>query len=703
MITPTTMPNNESSEGDAAGVESAPTRESTLDAPPLLPVTESIDWLRFTLSSIGDGVIAADREGHVSFLNAVAEKMTGWAAQEAIGVELTKVFQIVDEDTKSTVENPALRSIRDAQIVGLANHTLLIHRDGTVRAIEDSASPIVSASGQVVGAVLIFRDITERKKSAIALRRSEMRYRRLFQTAKDGILILDANSGRITDANSFMCGLVGMGVHELIGKEVYEIGMAEDEADNKASFRELQAKQYIRHEHLPLRGRSGQPVAVEFIANVYLEGDSLVAQCNVRDIAERSRMEQQIAQQSTELAEQSRRKDEFLAMLSHELRNPLAPIRAALYLLKIQERGSANLIQQQAREIIERQVTNLTKLVNDLMEISRVVSGRIRLELQPLDLNQVVAHAVESTAPLFEHHRHARSVTLCTEPLWVHADATRLEEVFVNLLNNAAKYTPDSGHIEVNCQHQMTGERHEAVIQVRDNGMGIEHDLLPRIFDLFSQADRSLARSAGGLGIGLTLVHRLVEMHGGTVEASSQGPSEGSLFVVRLPLIAPPLLADHLDPATRPEAPAPGPAVRVLVVDDNIDFVKMIASVLHHRGYSVRRAHNGPEGLLMAQQWRPEVVVLDIGLPDMDGYEVARRLRAAPPGADEAGPGAGKSEPPRMRLIALTGYGREADVILAREAGFDNHLVKPCDIDELERMIAAVPRTNLGGQHEIIR
>lgn len=643
------------------------------------------ELLRVTLSSIGDGVITTDRHGKVATLNPVAQQLTGWTQAQAVGHPLEHVFRIVNQETRASVENPALRALREGIIVGLANHTVLISKDGTERNIDDSAAPIKNDKGEIAGAVLVFRDITERYVKDQALRDSEMRYRRLFQAAKDGVLILDAHTGKITDANAFMGGLIGIDANELLGKELHDIGLFGDTEASKQAFRVLQENKYIRYEHLPLQNRQGQTVEVEVVANVYQEGDALVAQCNVRDISQRVAMEKKIQEQAAALAEESRRKDEFLAMLSHELRNPLAPIRSAVHLLRAQERaGSENIIQRQAHEIIERQVANLTKIISDLMEVSRVVSGRIRLRLQTVDLNEVVRHAAETAAPLFAARRHEVVLQLCPGNIWVNADPTRMEEVFINLLNNAAKYTPDGGRIEVWCEHPR-GANH-AQMRVRDNGVGIEPDMLRggRIFDLFTQADRSLDRSEGGLGIGLSLAHRLVALHGGSIEAHSPplAPEDdtkgvgGSEFIVRLPIVPPPRSAELGEPeghATQSDG------LRVLVVDDNVDLVLMLCTSLRQQGYSVQSAHTGPDGLSVALQWRPDVLLLDIGLPGLDGYEVARRLRIDP----QLGSAGNK-----MRLIAITGYGRTADVALAREAGFDGHLVKPVDFKDLEKMMA---------------
>ncbi|MGV3636978.1 MAG: sensor histidine kinase, partial [Flavobacteriales bacterium] len=299
--------------------------------------------------------------------------------------------------------------------------------------------------------MLGFEDNTARSVAQEVIRVAEVRYRRLFQTAKDGILILDAHSGQVIDANAFMEGLVGLETGELLGKQLHEIGMFKDIEQNKAAFRELQRARYIRYEHLPVQNRRGGTVEVEFIDNVYLEGERLVAQCNVRDISERVRLEKQVVMQAMSLADEARSKDQFLAMLSHELRNPLAPIRSAVHLLKLQRGKEMDEVERQALDIIERQVGNMTGLVSELLEVSRVINGRIHLSLCAVEMHQVLEHAMETVAPLFVKYRHSHLLNACPHPLWVDADPRRLEEVFVNLLTNAAKYTPEGGHIEVAC------------------------------------------------------------------------------------------------------------------------------------------------------------------------------------------------------------------------------------------------------------
>ena len=392
-----------------------------------------------------------------------------------------------------------------------------------------NASRMESVNGQPELILIAIEDITKHRRAEVAVQTSEVRYRRLFETAKDGILVLDAETGKILDANPFMTELLSYSHAELLGKELWMIGLFNDKSENEAAFRELQQHGYIRYDHLPLKRKDGERAEVEFVSNLYYVNRRHVAQCNIRDTSERSRLERQMKEQAVALADLHRRKDEFLAMLSHELRNPLAAILSAVQLLLLERDESA--LQQQARRIIERQVGQLVHLVDDLLEVSRISTGRIHLRREQLDMRVIVQRGVETVRPMIDQRRHALDVHLPSEPVWINGDATRLEQVVVNLLNNAAKYTDEGGHIWLSL-HQ---EGNETVLQMRDSGVGIAPELMPRIFDLFTQADRSLARSQGGLGIGLSLVQRLVEMHAGKVEVSSV-LGAGSEFIVRLPV-----------------------------------------------------------------------------------------------------------------------------------------------------------------------
>jgi PAS domain S-box-containing protein len=519
-------------------------------------------------------------------------------------------------------------------------------------------------------------ELTEKaEKAEAAARNSEERYRALFAAAPMGVFVCDTDAV-IQHYNAWAVKLWGReptcGVEKHCGStklwrpdgtllphaqsptvEVLRTGIPADNVEVS----------------IERPDGSRLPVLVNFAPLKDARGEITGVITSFVDITERILLERKTQEQAVALADLHRRKDEFLAMLSHELRNPLAPIANAVYLLRAE--GDGTRLQQQARSVIERQVGQLTRLVNDLLEVSRITTGQVRLEQERLDMRQVVERAVGTVQPLIDRRKHDLTVSLPAEPVWLHADPSRLEQVVVNLLNNAAKYTEDGGRIAV----AVGQEGDEMVLRVRDTGVGIAPELLPRIFDLFTQADRSLDRSQGGLGIGLSLVRGLVEMHRGTVEVTSDGLGRGSEFVVRLPVLLSPA-----PPATPPEEPAerPAHARRVLVVDDNVDTAESLAELLKLSGHDVRLAHTGPDAVDAAMAFAPEVVLLDIGLPGLNGYEVARRLRANPALTG-------------LRLVAVTGYGRDTDLQLAKEAGFDQHMVKPVDPAKVLALLSAPP------------
>ena len=1005
-------------------------------------VREGRELLRVTLASVGDGVATTDTQGRVTYLNPVAESLTGWADGEARGRPLAEVFRVVNESTRQEVENPAVAALRGV-VVGLANHTALVARGGTERPIDDCAAPIRDGDGKVAGCVLIFRDITqrrraerlvsesqqqvaatlesvregvirydrdwrvvyanaegerinqfarsdaigktpwelfpavvgtrleaefrravadqatvefenfyepwgrwyslkcyptpdgglttlardtteqkaqrealaasearfragieavsslvwtndaqgmmtgeqagwgnftgqdregyqgygwskavhpddaqptidawseavaaktpfafehrvrrhdgqwrlctvravpvfdgqgeiiewvgvhtditERKLAETALTASEVRYRRLFESAKDGILILDANAATITDANPFMAELLGYSQDEFVGKELWQIGLFKDAEASKAAMRELQGKGYIRYEDLPLETKAGRRVSVEFVSNVYGEAGEAVIQCNVRDITDRKRMqdtlkeserrfrtlveqvkdyaifmtdpegratswnegvgrvlgfaegewvgrdivplvftpedvrggvarrefddaaasgtagddrwmvrkdgtrffalgvltalhdeaggllgftkvmrdqtdrkrlEDRLRHLAADLSESDRRKDEFLATLAHELRNPLAPIRNGLQAIRMTGVGGAV---EKARSMMDRQVTQLVRLVDDLLDISRVTSGKLQLRRGRVELKAVIDAAVETSRPAIEQAGHEFVVGVQDEPIFVDGDHTRLAQVVSNLLNNSAKYTHRGGHIRLAVRR----EGGTAVVSVTDDGIGIPPAMLEKVFGMFTQVDRTLEKTTGGLGIGLSLVKGLVEMHGGTVEARSEGEGRGSEFVVSLPVAPPaPALSDGSDKGGE-EVVTPGPR-RILVVDDNADAADSLGQLLELLGNEVRTAYDGEAGVRAASEFRPAVIVCDIGMPKVSGYDAARRVRAEPWGEG-------------MVLVALTGWGQDDDRRKTTEAGFDHHLVKPVEFAALTKLLAGLP------------
>jgi signal transduction histidine kinase len=390
------------------------------------------------------------------------------------------------------------------------------------------------------------------------------------------------------------------------------------------------------------------------------------------DRAERKRLEEELRRRAEELLEADRRKDEFLAMLSHELRNPLAPVRNALQLMRL--RGTNDPILSQALDIITRQVQHMAQLIEDLLDVTRVTRGKIQLRKERLVLAEPVVHAAEAVRSLMEKRRHHFVVTLPEEPLILEADPVRLEQILVNLLTNAAKYTDPGGRIDLSVARQDS----QAVIRVRDTGVGIKPEMQAHIFDLFMQVEHTLDRSEGGLGIGLTLVHRLIGLHGGTIEVASDGPGRGSEFIVRLPACTEGDLGRSEDRAASSSAglvETAAEARRILIVDDNRDGAESLAMMLGLWGHEVSIAYDGATALRLANSERPELVFLDIGLPEMDGYTVAQRLRAAP-------------ETNGLVLVALTGYGQDEDRRRSERAGFNLHLVKPLDPEVVQELLA---------------
>ncbi len=685
------------------------------------------DWFQITLSCIGDGVIAADREGRMNYLNRAAEKLTGWTLADAAGETIEKVFRIVRETTGEPVQQPVRQVIERGLTVEQGGNALLIARDGSerpicglgdgqwdiqeLRSLLEEIIPRDRAfsdfevehdferigrktmllntrrfppEGEHNLILLCIKDVTERNRADCALAASEVRYRRLFEAAHDGILLLEPDTRKITDANPFMVQLLGYPRGELVGKELWEIGLLRDEKESQEAFHALRETGSIRYEHLPLRSKGGERRDVEFVSNVYQENDRQVIQCNIRDITERRRMAEEREQllqaaegardraeaHEKQLADADRRKDEFLGMLAHELRNPLAAISGAVDLARTPgmeaQRGWTD-------DVIKRQVKHLARLIDDLLDVSRISQGKIHLRKEPVDLHAVVERAVEMVAALVEEKGLDLSISLPPGDLPLVADPTRLEQIVFNLLNNAAKYTERGGRIRVSARRE--GE--ELCITVRDTGVGLEAGMLARVFELFTQVDDSLDRSRGGLGIGLTIVRRLAELHGGSVTAASEGLGKGSEFTVRLPAaeVLPQVVAS-------PPARAPGTdqiRPRLLVVDDNADMTRVMAKLIRSSGYDVHVAHDGQAAIEMARSQNPEAVLLDIGLPGMNGYQLAEQLRR-----DGSCRGA--------LFIAISGYGRAEDLRRSAEAGFDHHLVKPIELKALLDLLGTSSR-----------
>jgi PAS domain S-box-containing protein len=758
-------------------------------------------WFAGTLSSIGDAVIATDPTGRVTFMNNVAERLTGWTAREAEGRDLDDVFSIVNESTHERTENPVKRALETGRVVGLANHTVLVARDGRETAIEDSASPIKDDGGTVRGVILVFHDATLRRQAERAQKlvaESEERFRALVNATSDVIYcmnpdwsemqpldgrglvadndvvirdwmsrnipkceqgrlieaiqkaiaekrafelehqvnrpdgslgwtfsravpILDAG-GKIVEwfgmasdvtrrkeaeaergrleadgererriyqaalsntpdlvyvfsldhrfiyANEALLALWGQTREQALGKTCLELGYESWHAEmhDREIDQVVATRQPIRGE-VPFHGTNGRRVYdYIFVPVIDQDGTVVAVAGTTRDVTERKQSEQAIREQAERLSEADRRKDEFLAMLAHELRNPLAAIGNAV---SVTARSNLQEHIDWAMDVISRQMKQLTHLIDDLLDVSRISRGKIELRKDVVELSPILESAMATVAPLIGERKHTLETAIERGNLWVHVDPTRLEQALVNLLNNAAKYSENGGHITLSTR----SIGNEVVISVLDRGLGIPPENLPRMFELFAQGDRSLARSEGGLGIGLTVVKKLVEMHGGRVEAKSDGLNKGSEFTIRLPQATKPLHARAMEKGM---ATAPSKAARILVVDDSEDTARGLARLLKLIGHEVAVSHNGMDGIEAARSLRPEFVLLDIGLPGMDGYEIAARLR------QEEGC-------KNTVIIAISGYGQEEDRRRSKEAGFDHHLIKPLDQDALLSILSA--------------
>jgi PAS domain S-box-containing protein len=734
---------------------------------------EQRERLLVTLASIGDGVLTTDPEGRVTFLNPVAESLTGWTLDEATGRPIASVFPIVNEETRAPAENPVSRVLRDGRVVGLGNHTVLIARDGIERPIDDSAAPIRGRGGEMVGCVLVFRDISEKRRVEAELRQAGERARTILESITDAFFALD-HEWRFTYVNQqaekvlgrsdllgqvlwdVYPGLAGSEferVYRAAGQQVagsvtsyfpdhdrwYEVhaypapnGIAvyfRDATDQKhAEERLREAEEQFRAmadniPQLSWMARSDGSVFwfnrrwYDYTGTTFerMQGDGWYGVVGAEDLArvrdkfrrsieagepwedtfalrrhdgelrwhlsrampikdERGRVlrwfgsNTDITEQrkmAADLSEADRRKNEFLATLAHELRNPLAPIRTGLEVLKLSGEGGEAV--ERARTMMDRQLGQMVRLVDDLMDVSRITSGKIELRRERVPLAAVLNSAIETTRPLIQTMNQHVSLELPEQPVTLDADVTRLAQVFMNLLNNAAKYSERGSLIRVRAE-RIGGE---VAVSVKDTGIGIAADQLARVFDMFSQTDRAIDRSQGGLGIGLTLVKKLVEMHGGHVEARSAGPDMGSEFLVRLPLVEQPVAAQA---QASHEEPLAKTSFRILIVDDNEDGAETLATMLGFMGNETRVAYDGEQALAAAADFDPEVVLLDIGLPKMDGYEACRRIRARPGG-------------PGMFIVAQTGWGQTEDRERTRDAGFDHHMVKPLDPKALQRLL----------------
>lgn len=795
-------------------------------------IEQQKEQLRVTLTSIGDAVIVTDIDGRVTFLNPVASRLTGWNAEEAVGQPLERVFHIINEKSRKTVENPVERVFRENIVVGLANHTALISKDGKEVPIEDTAAPIRDEQGRTGGAVLVFRDVTEARHALEA----RLRLAAIVESSDDAILSKNLD-GIITSWNRGAERLYGYLHEEIIGKPLYLLVPPEHQQEIPAIIQRIRQGEKIEHFETQRIRKDGRRVDVSLTISPIkdAEGRIIGASKIARDITERKRVEQSLRvhnerlrllwqaavvlldannpdamlqrvfhtvadhlgldcflnhqvnesgdglrlasyfgitaeqarqmdrlkygegicgsvaltqepivatdiQDSTDphfqfmkslgfssyvcnplttggkvigtlsfgsrrnrcfthdelefvqtltryvnvayerlqvilqLQHSDRRKDEFLATLAHELRNPLAPIRTGLEIMKMADNDPETV--QEIRDTMERQTEQLIALVNDLLDVSRITMGKLELRRCRVELADVFESAVEASTPFINEAGHELTVSVPQEPVFIDADPHRLAQVISNLLNNAAKYTPESGKIQLSA----TRENGQVLISVKDNGIGIPSEMAGRIFEMFAQIERPLEKTYTGLGIGLTLVKSLVEMHGGKIEVHSEGENRGSEFIIRLPVLVDQAPQTNVVPLT-PDS-ANRARKRILVVDDNRAAAEMLSKVVKMLGNDVMTAGDGQQAIELAADFHPDVILMDLGMPKMNGYDAARHIREQPWGD-------------KIVLVALTGWGQEEDKQRTRQAGFDHHLVKPAEPTALQEILSA-KRNNKG-------
>jgi two-component system CheB/CheR fusion protein len=615
---------------------------------------ESEERLRLLIQTVQDhAIFMLDPNGNVASWNEGAERILGYRENEILGQTAARLFTLEDQ----RVGKPA-RELSTAESAGRANdENWLVRKNGERFWASGATSALRNEAGELRGFVKILRDLTRQKNAEQRLQESEERLRVALSAGRMGTWLWRIR----TDEQ-----LIDSGLRELMGlrhdgkprnfEEFVQAIHPDDRQQVRAEFDRALREGGDMHVEFRVWWPDGSEHWLVDQGQVFLGADKradfMAGAC--MDITNRKCLEQA-------LEEADRRKDEFLAMLAHELRNPLAPIQQSSELLALDDLDRETL--DLARSTIQKQTEYLVRLVDDLLDASRLMRGRVSLHKARLDLAIVVRRAIEEISPYIRQQSHQLDVSLPGEPLYLEADEVRLVQIVANLLHNAAKFTKPGGHIQVSAEP----ENGFVVIRVRDDGQGISADVLPHVFDLFLQADPSLARSAGGLGIGLAVVRSLVELHNGRIEAHSAGPGQGSEFVVRLPLTPQPN-----EQEARPWKPARGVRRRVLVVDDNVPAAKSLAAMLSKAwGHEVQIAHDGEAALELARRFLPDIVLLDIGLPEIDGYEVARRLRSEP-------------ETAAALIVAVSGYGQEEDRRRSREAGFDDHFLKPLTASALE-------------------
>jgi PAS domain S-box-containing protein len=677
------------------------------------------------VESSEDAVISKDLDGIIQTWNASAERIFGHSAAEMIGTRIMAIIPPELQDEERTI----ITRIRMGERIEHFD-TIRLAKDGRRIPISLTISPIRDPNGEIVGASKIARDISERRRAERELTES----RRRLAVEAAALSRLGEASTRLWESRSLAAGLDELlrTARTLMGAEKGNVQLL-NPARNTLSI--VTAEGFgpafmAVFEHVPADDRraacgralaTGRPVVIEDVMvdpeyapfrdaasaagyravvsvpfyaadgatlgalSVHFPSPHRPTEAEMRrlhlycrqasDFIQRIRLEHALRGREDALREADRRKDEFLAMLAHELRNPLAPIRYAVGAL----RRPGTTVEQRAHayDVLERQAGHMSRLLDDLLDISRITRGALELKKEPMSFGRVVETAIEAARPFIDAKGHELTVEMPEQPVWLVADAVRLAQVFSNLVINAAKFTPPGGHITLEATRTPEG----LAVSVRDDGAGMAADMLPRLFTLFTQGPAARDDAAPGLGVGLAMARGLVELHGGTIEAKSAGPGRGSEFIVRLPVEGVPAEAERAAAPAAAPAPAPTATLRILVVDDNRDAADSCATLFELAGHRAMAAYNGTQALALGETFVPHIVLLDIGLPDLNGFEVARRIRAT-------GWGAG------IPLVAVTGWGQVEDRQRAFEAGFDRHLTKPVaaeTIQDLVRSLSAPP------------
>jgi PAS domain S-box-containing protein len=604
-------------------------------------------------------IFLLDRGGHISSWNRGAQRIKGYEANEILGRHFSTFYP------KEAVERrwPEHELEVAARTGRFEDEGWRVRKDGTLFWANVVITALRDEAGEVRGFGKITRDLTERRRNEEMLRESEARFRLLIESVKDYAIFMLDTQGRVASWNAGAERIKGYRADEIIG-EHFRIFYNPPARERHWPEEELRrARDEGRYEEEGVRIRKD---GTAFWANVVitpvrdhagvLRGYAKVT----RDLSDRKRIES--------LESSERQMQEFLAVLAHELRNPLAPISNALNLLS--RKPTADPAEIWVRDVLQRQTGQLSRLVDDLLDVSRITRSALVLDRKAIDLRALLRQAADASMQWFEQRHHALSVRVPDERLVVEGDEVRILQVVQNLLHNAAKYTAEGGRVELEARRDGA----DALVRVADNGIGMTAETLATAFELFKQAHQGLDRSQGGLGVGLTLVQRLVKMHGGSVEAKSEGPDRGSEFIIRLPLKPEQPIVRPVREGKGAAEPAGGPRRRILVVDDNHDAAQALKLLLESDGHEVRVAADGASGLALARQYKPDVALLDIGLPSMDGYELARHMRE-----DHALDG--------TLLVAVTGYGQMHDRARASASGFNHHLVKPVEFSALQRLL----------------